>query len=386
MESSIFFDEANTISDFHSVSDRSQYIPVPDDWWVVTADVKNSTHAIENGRYKAVNMTGASVIAAINNLYENRYELPFTFGGDGATIIVPDQKIDAVHGILNGCIKVARDEFGLDLKAGLVQMQNLSKKGLDILVAKLRLSDTASIALFWGDGLPYAEEFIKKEDTLQKNILTPDFSGLECRWNEIPPEYDETIAVIIKVNSGSPQKASDIYQRCILNAEEIFGSLDSCNPISVKKLSFAKSPSKLGVEWKIRTANSKRMNRLVYFFKLLYQQGVGYYLMTKRIVTKNTDWGRYKTDLVKQTDYQKFGDGLRFVISGTEAQRIELEQFLEQEYKKENLHFGVHGSRGLLITCLIKNHHREHVHFVDGMDGGYAMAAKKMKKRMMNLK
>jgi len=108
--------------------------------------------------------------------------------------------------------------------------------------------------------------------------------------------------------------------------------------------------------------------------------------MTKKIATKNTDWGRYKSDLVKQTDYQKFGDGLRFVITGSSEQRRRLEEYLEQQYQMNKLQFGIHESKGLLITCLVKNHHREHVHFVDGMDGGYAIAAKKMKKRIRESK
>jgi hypothetical protein len=34
-----------------------------------------------------------------------------------------------------------------------------------------------------------------------------------------------------------------------------------------------------------------------------------------------------------------------------------------------------------MITCFITNYHREHVHFVDGADGGYVFAAQKIKKQ-----
>jgi hypothetical protein len=386
MQSSTFFDRVKPITDFKFVSDRSVYIPVPNDCWIVSADIKNSTRAIEKGMYKSVNMVGASVIAAVNNLYDNRYELPFTFGGDGATIIVPNEKLDDVHGVLNGCIQTARKEFGLELKAGIIPMKTLFDRGLEILVAKLRLSDKANITLFWGDGLPYAEEVIKKEKTLQGNILTPDFSGLECRWNEVPPEDGRVISVIIKTDERTDERASKIYSECINQIESIFGSLSESNPLSNEILSFAFLPAKLKDEWKIRTANQGLKSRFSYAFKLFFQQCMGFYLMTKKIATKNTDWGRYKSDLVKQTDYQKFGNGLRFVITGSSEQRTRLENYLDQQFQMEKLQYGIHESKGLLITCLVKNHHREHIHFVDGMDGGYAMAANNMKKRIQDSK
>ena len=47
----------------------------------------NSTKAIAAQRYKAVNMAGASVIAAVTNALGGR-EFPFVFGGDGASFAI----------------------------------------------------------------------------------------------------------------------------------------------------------------------------------------------------------------------------------------------------------------------------------------------------------
>ena len=49
---------------------------------VGVADIVESTRAIANQRYKAVNMAGAAVIAAVTNALDGR-EFPFVFGGDG---------------------------------------------------------------------------------------------------------------------------------------------------------------------------------------------------------------------------------------------------------------------------------------------------------------
>src|ERR1700730_18342674 len=79
---------------FTSLMDPALYSPLPDDWSVGLADVVGSTQAIAQARYKAVNMAGAAVIAAVTSALEGR-EVPFVFGGDGASFAVSRQ--DAVR-------------------------------------------------------------------------------------------------------------------------------------------------------------------------------------------------------------------------------------------------------------------------------------------------
>ena len=74
--------------DFTHVMDPALFRPLPDDWVVGAADVVQSTKAIAENRYKAVNMAGAAVIVAVTNALGDR-EFPFVFGGDGASFAVP---------------------------------------------------------------------------------------------------------------------------------------------------------------------------------------------------------------------------------------------------------------------------------------------------------
>src|SRR3981189_1471273 len=67
-----------------SLMDPALYSPLPDDWSIGVADIVESTKAIAEARYKAVNMAGAAVIAAVTNALDGR-EFPFVFGGDGAS-------------------------------------------------------------------------------------------------------------------------------------------------------------------------------------------------------------------------------------------------------------------------------------------------------------
>src|SRR3954453_16730263 len=75
---------------FGSLMDPALYSPLPDDWVIGVADIVESTKAIAEKRYKAVNMAGAAVNAVVANALGGR-EFPFVFGGDGATFAVsPD--------------------------------------------------------------------------------------------------------------------------------------------------------------------------------------------------------------------------------------------------------------------------------------------------------
>ena len=82
-----FYAAMPVFDSFADVINPSSYRPVPEDWAVGFSDVVGSTKAIAEGRYKAVNMVGAGVIAAVANALQRR-PFPYVFGGDGASFAV----------------------------------------------------------------------------------------------------------------------------------------------------------------------------------------------------------------------------------------------------------------------------------------------------------
>ena len=58
--------------DFAAAVRAENYRPLPDDWVVGFSDVVGSTQAVAQGRYKAVNMVGAGVIAAVANALDTQ--------------------------------------------------------------------------------------------------------------------------------------------------------------------------------------------------------------------------------------------------------------------------------------------------------------------------
>ena len=67
-----FYQSLPILGDFAAAVRAENYRPLPDDWSVGLSDIVGSTKAIAEGRYKAVNMIGAGVIAAVSNALGGR--------------------------------------------------------------------------------------------------------------------------------------------------------------------------------------------------------------------------------------------------------------------------------------------------------------------------
>src|SRR5277367_439042 len=117
--SDAFYAGVPVFRDFQNLMDEAHYAALPTDWTVGVADVVESTKAIAEKRYKAVNMAGAAVIASVTKALEGR-EFPFVFGGDGASFAVPPRDADLAREALAATAAWADGELGLTLRVALV--------------------------------------------------------------------------------------------------------------------------------------------------------------------------------------------------------------------------------------------------------------------------
>lgn len=69
-------------------------------------------------------------------------------------------------------------------------------------------------------------------------------------------------------------------------------------------------------------------------------------------------------------------------LDGKDTQAEQLQSYLEAEHRAGRLVYGMHKSREALLTCIIQSYNGNHLHFVDGSDGGYALAARELKGRL----
>ena len=83
--SDLFYEDLPVFQDFSELTDLGHYQLLPDDWFVVIADIRGSTKAIHDGFYKEVNIIGAATIMTVINSVRPLL-IPYVFGGDGATL------------------------------------------------------------------------------------------------------------------------------------------------------------------------------------------------------------------------------------------------------------------------------------------------------------
>ena len=90
----------------------------------------------------------------------------------------------------------------------------------------------------------------------------------------------------------------------------------------------------------------------------------------------------YKRQLVDNTDFRKFDDGLRMTIDCTPELADRLEARLKEAEAAGIALSGLHRQQAALMTCFVPSPTRpDHVHFIDGAAGGYAAAAQSVKLR-----
>ena len=148
-----FYAAVPVFDSFVEVMAPASYRPLPEDWSVGFADVVGSTQAIAEGRYKAVNMVGAGVIAAVANALERR-PFPFVFGGDGASFAVSAGRCAAAAEALAAMAVFAREELQMELRVAMVPVTSIRAAGRDVRVARFAASQHCSYAMFAGGGLP----------------------------------------------------------------------------------------------------------------------------------------------------------------------------------------------------------------------------------------
>lgn len=387
MNSDLFYADLPVLDDFLDITEAENFQPVPDEWYIAITDIVGSTRAIESGRYKDVNLLGACSIAAVLNIARN-LAIPFAFGGDGATILIPPSLFVAARQALLATRQRAKQDFNLDLRVGAVPVADVRAAHSEVNVAKLKVSDDYYQAVFAGNGINYATELIKApgsfylfSDRLPVSREDADFSSLECRWQDIPSKHGEIVSLIVKATAANATADNQIYRTTIQTIQEIYGGEECLNPVGKDYLKLAFSYKYLKSETKARARSSHFWHQSLYFNRIFLENLLGWFFLTFKLKLPDTDWGAYKDDLIAATDYKKFDDMLRMVIAGNAMQRNQLTQYLEKQFDRGNLVYGLHRSDRALMTCLVYERNGRQVHFVDGADGGYAAAAKVMKQR-----
>src|SRR4030081_499490 len=204
-----FYGSIPVFHGFSSLMDPALYSPLPNDWSIGVADIVESTKAIAEARYKAVNMAGASVIAAVTNALAGR-EFPFVFGGDGASFAVSPDDLERAREALAATATWVKEDLNLVMRVALVPVAAVRAQGFDVRVARFAPSSNLSYAMFSGGGLGWAEAAMKRGEFSVPAAASgthPDLTGLSCRFEEIPSVRGLILSVLIVPARGADASA-----------------------------------------------------------------------------------------------------------------------------------------------------------------------------------
>lgn len=381
-----FYAELPAFADFTEVASAERYAAVPDDWRVVITDVMGSTRAIESGRYKDVNAVGVASIVALRNAMGD-LPIPFVFGGDGATMLVPESRLGAVEQALRGIEDMSRDGFDLEMRTGTVPVRALRAAGFEVAVAKYQASAHIELAMFKGQGFTEAEHWVKDPDRTAEfqppaGPREADFDGFECRWRPIPSRRGQVVSLLVHAE-GSGTVAEENYRRVLMAIDGILAEAAPGRPVSEDVLSLSPASAPFDVEAKVVAGGRGGARRGIAGLVARVKSAIGTFLMDSGRDALGFPGDVYRRDVAANTDFRKFDEMLRMVIDVDDAQREALDAMLEEEHEAGRICYGVHYAGETLMTCAIGDYRQDHVHFVDGSDGGYALAAKQLKAQLL---
>jgi hypothetical protein len=373
-----FYASLPVFADFTLVTDEARFAPLPDGWIVGVADIVGSTKAIAENRYKAVNVAGAAVIVAITNALAGR-DFPFVFGGDGASFAVSGADAAAARQALAETATWVGEDLDLTLRIGMVPVRDIRAQGHDVPVARYAPSPNISIAMFSGGGLAWADAAMKRGEIAVPAAAPgahPDLSGLSCRYELIPSQRGQVLSLVV---TPGPRATPASFRAAVQAITDIVEQTpDASRPLPGTGLKFKWPPA--GVDLEARAARKAGESIRVPKLKLLAFTFLGFLMLRFRLCVGRFSPDKYERELIDNSDFRKFDDSLRMVLDCTPELAGEIEDYLKAAQADGVVRFGTHKQNAAMMTCFAPNPaNPNHVHFIDGADGGYATAATAMK-------
>ncbi|ARN79118.1 hypothetical protein BST97_14615 [Nonlabens spongiae] len=361
------------------IRNSSAFLKVPENWVVVVTDVLDSTKAVNSGNHQKVNLAATgSVVTVMNTLKAElkAFEIPYFFGGDGAIFLIPAERESQVKEALVSFSHHVEKNLQLTLRTGFVLVSDIYKSGYEIKIAKVRINKYLIIPLILGNGLQHAEYLIKhnynptKSNEVTSSII--DLEGMECRWDKISPKKDKNKVVCLIVSCEDESLHSQIYADILDMIDLTFGTFNQRQPISTTKLKLNATLAKIREEMVARIGKNK-MSYLLKHFLITYF-GKFYFKFFAE--------GRAYLNKVSQLSDTIMIDGsLNTVMEGGASQIEMLTNYLDLLEKEGKIKYGLHATYASVMSCYVQDRGDNHIHFVDGTEGGYTSAAIIYKKK-----
>jgi hypothetical protein len=363
----------------HEVMSRKRdYEDVPDSWNIIVTDVENSTQAVKNGDQQMVHLAATgSIVACLNIAREQDMEIPFFFGGDGATLLIPDT-------ILKSCLFALRLHqercelsFDFHLRVGYRKVGAMYKKGAVLKILKYKRNDLHIMPIIIGNALQMAEREIKnfpdQDDSVEAMAYNLNLEGMECKWDKIKPPRDQQEVLSLIITAQKVDEQFELYSNILEQIELIYGDDTKRHPVTAKRLKMVNHLSRIKKEVKMKYKKVTGKEVTVSWIRALFG----------KFFVKHSSTGKsYVQDMIQLTETLLIDGAINTVITGTVKQRKQLLTYLDELEAAGSINYGYYSSKTSVLSCFVTAIDDYHVHFLDGEDGGYTQASKILKAKL----
>ncbi|MCA0201890.1 MAG: DUF3095 domain-containing protein, partial [Proteobacteria bacterium] len=327
-----------------------------------------------------VNFAAAAMISALSNLAGS---IPYQFGGDGAVVLIPPDFADEARKVLARTRTFAKREFRLDLRVGFVPVRALSERKCQVLVGRYEPSPGNAYAVFQGSGVEDLEQAVKgrSADASLTDLAMvrddeddgepPDLTGLSCRWQPLQSKRGKMVSLVIRGGDHgelhmSLHKLTGVESLKAASLGALVNKWPAKGIVREAKALHGRRPVALLVTW-----IALKSLFLSAFYKFDWSLGPWLPSRYKREITENA------------VDFARSGAVLALVFD-CPSDRIDIVRaFMDERQARGELQYGMHISDHAVMTCFVTSPaQNEHVHFIDGGDGGYTKAATHLKAQL----
>ena len=259
----------------------------------------------------------------------------------------------------------------------MTSVRAVRQAGHDVKVARYAASAHADYAMFSGGGVEWVEECLKTGSfTIEPAPpgAMPDLTGLSCQWGPISSQYGVILSMIVKpaLDDGSGR-----FAELIEDLLAILERSSRLNPVPEDgpRVSWPSERLRLQARTTETDTGSTLINRPAHDASCSNRLGS----ISNQSARRRLRSARYRRQMAVNTDYRKYDDGLMMTIDCTEAAASEIERRLQAARGRGIADYGLHRQETAVMTCVAPSVlSDDHLHFLDGGDGGYAKAAEQL--------
>jgi hypothetical protein len=312
------------------------------------------------------------------------------FGGDGATLLVPESRRAVAEAALRGVRRLARTAFDLELRVARVAVSELRQADFSVQAARFRTSRHIRLAMLRGTGIARAERWVKDPErgaayaVSEEGPEAASFEGFECRWQPVPSRRGQIVSLIVLAVDATESEREKSYRRAIEALERSLET-DGGHPISLRGLRLGTLLGGYREEARVRSGEPSGAGYEAAEKNARKQSLIGRALVALGKTAGGFDGSAYPKELIENTDFRKFDEAIRMVLDVSAEQLGQIESDLGRLRAEGHIVYGMHRAPSALITCYLRSYSGDHVHFVDGSNGGYALAARQLKAQLAEL-